>query len=291
MDIKTPYVIVLGTAQDAGYPHAGCKKECCKRAWEDASARRMASCIALVEPETDSRWIFDATPDFKEQLHKLDKATHTGKGLNLSGIFLTHGHIGHYTGLMHLGREAMNTKNIKVFSMRGMSKLVKENAPWSQLTELGNIELTPLSDNAPVALNKRLSMTPFLVPHRSEYTETVGFKISGPEKSLVYIPDIDSWAKWDRDIREVIKENDFALIDGTFYDKDELPGANIDKIPHPFIADSMELFAGLSPEEKSRIYFTHLNHSNPLLNRDSEKFKEFKKSGFKLATEMQVMEL
>ena len=124
MNITAPYILVLGTAQDAGYPHAGCSKECCKRAWTDTRLRRTASCIALIEPETNSRWIFDATPDFKEQLRKLYEATDTGRGLNLSGIFLTHGHIGHYTGLMQLGREAMNTKATKVFAMPGTSPAV-----------------------------------------------------------------------------------------------------------------------------------------------------------------------
>ena len=60
---KEPYIIVLGTAQDAGYPQANCNKKCCIDAWEDLNNKKFVSCIALVDPASNEQWIFDATPD------------------------------------------------------------------------------------------------------------------------------------------------------------------------------------------------------------------------------------
>jgi hypothetical protein len=45
-----PYLVVLGIAQDGGYPQAGCRRECCARAWRDASLRRGVSCLGIVDP-------------------------------------------------------------------------------------------------------------------------------------------------------------------------------------------------------------------------------------------------
>ena len=44
---------------------------------------------------------------------------------NLSGVFLTHAHIGHYTGLMNFGNEAMGTKELPVFCMPKMKSFFK----------------------------------------------------------------------------------------------------------------------------------------------------------------------
>ena len=109
---KNPYIVVLGVAQDAGYPQAGCNKDCCKDAWEDPAKRKNVSCLALVDPLSKEQWIFDATPDVKFQLQLLEKKS----GINpLSGVFLTHAHMGHYTGLMHFGREVMGCNNLPVY--------------------------------------------------------------------------------------------------------------------------------------------------------------------------------
>ncbi len=32
-----PFLVVLGISQDAGFPQAGCARDCCKAAWQDPS--------------------------------------------------------------------------------------------------------------------------------------------------------------------------------------------------------------------------------------------------------------
>lgn len=266
--LRTPYVVVLGIAQDAGFPQIGCEKEQCKRYWQGEVGTRHASSIALVDPSNQSTWIFDATPDIKYQLQALK---HQVPGYSLEGIFLTHAHIGHYTGLMQLGHEAMGAKEVPVFAMPKMANFLKSNGPWSQLVNYRNIILNGLQADRPTFLTSELSVTPFLVPHRDEYSETVGYKIQHGETSLLYIPDINKWELWEKSIEEEILKVDYALLDGTFYDSSELPGRDMSEIPHPFIQESIQRFSKLGPTEKQKIIFTHFNHTNPLILDNPER--------------------
>ena len=278
---KDPFIVVLGTTQDAGYPQIGCDKECCKKYWDKKITKQKVSCLALFDPSTDQKWIFDATPDLTEQLHDADKVQ---KG-NLSGIFLTHAHIGHYTGLMYLGREALNAKEIPVNAMPRMYDYLKSNGPWSQLVGLKNIQLQKLKADSAIKLTDRISVTPILVPHRDEFSETVGYSITTGNKTVLFIPDIDKWHKWDRDIKQLVKQHDHLFLDGTFYKDDELPGRNMNEVPHPFIQESADLFSGLSLTEKQKIWFIHFNHTNPLIDKSSKQYKEVKSKGFNVAVE------
>ena len=223
--------------------------------------------------------MIDATPDFPKQYHVL---TQNGN-YNLEGILLTHAHIGHYTGLMHLGREVMGAKSLSVYVMPRMKTFLESNGPWDQLVTLGQIDLRSMRDKSTQPLNQRISVNPFLVPHRDEFSETVGYRVVGPSHSLVYIPDIDKWENWDRDIGEVILENDYILIDGTFFGDGEIPNRSMEEIPHPFIIESMERFNNLSEKEKSKIRFIHLNHTNPALNNESAERKSMTLKGLKVA--------
>ena len=283
---KNPYIVVLGVAQDAGYPQAGCNKDCCKDAWENPAKRKNVSCLALVDPISKKQWIFDATPDVKFQLQLLEKKS----GINpLGGVFLTHAHIGHYTGLMHFGREVMGCNNLPVYCMERMQNFIKTNAPWNQLVEIENINLKLLKNDSSIELNQRISVTPFLVPHRDEYSETVGYKIKATNKSLIFIPDIDKWKQWETSITELIKKVDYAFLDATFYKNGELK-RDMSEIPHPFVEESMELFSNLSEKDKQKVHFIHFNHTNPLLINGSNSQKEVSEKGFNLAREGQIIE-
>jgi len=279
---SNPHVIVLGVAQDGGAPHAGCLKECCEERWDNPEKHLRVSSIAIVDPKTNETWIIDATPDFASQLNSVSNN-------DLKGIFLTHAHIGHYTGLIHLGREVMGAKETPVYAMPKMKQFLETNGPWNQLVRLNNISIQKINDNVAVQLNERLSITPFLVPHRDEYSETVGYKIEGPNKSLIFIPDIDKWDKWEVSIKGLIEDNDYSLLDGTFYNIDELPGRDMSEIPHPFIVESIDIFSETG--NKSGIYFIHINHSNPALNSNSDAFKNIINNGFGVTKRGQIFDL
>jgi pyrroloquinoline quinone biosynthesis protein B len=280
---KNPLIIILGVAQDAGYPQIGCEKACCKRAIDDPSQKRMVVSFALVEPETHNWWLFEATPDIKEQLQLFRTLTKSQFNFLPKGVFLTHGHIGHYTGLMYFGREAMNTHLLNVYAMPRMKNFLITNGPWSQLVSLKNIELQDISADSVVHLSKEISVTHFLVPHRDEFTETVGFNIHYHQSNILFIPDIDKWNKFHKNINEMIQKSSVALLDGTFYKDGEIEGRPMNEIPHPFIEESMQQFSTLSMNDKKKIYFIHFNHTNPLLDKDSKEYQLIKQKGFENA--------
>ena len=274
-------LVVLGTIQDAGSPQIGCKKKCCKDLLAQGVSERMVVALGAVDHNTKQQYVFEATPDFPFQLHHLQQVSNHSELPN--GIFITHAHIGHYTGLMHLGKEAMNSKGVKVYTMNEMRKFLTQNGPWSQLVTNSNINLVSLEAAKEITLNKSLSVTPFLVPHRDEFSETVGFKIKGKNKTALFIPDIDKWNKWEQSIIKEIRNVDYAFIDGTFYSGAEIGHRNISEIPHPFIEESLSLFEELSPEERNKVYFIHYNHTNPVLDIENRACKEIQDKGFHLA--------
>jgi len=274
---------ILGVAQDGGVPHLGCSKTCCST----SSVTRYVSSIMVSNQKSKATYIFDASPDLAKQLSFMkDKISE-----NLKGIFLTHAHIGHYSGLMYLGRESFNSKNIPVYAMPRMKKFLETNGPWNQLVSLNNIKINSIINESEIVVEKDLIVKPIEVPHRDEYSETVGYFIKGPNKSAIFIPDIDKWYKWDKSIVDLISSVDYAFIDATFYDEKEINYRDISEIPHPFVIESMKLFEKFSKEEKSKIYFIHLNHTNPLLDSNSSEYKDLISKGYNVAQEGLVLKL
>ena len=256
--IESDYIQVLGVVQDAGYPHIGCEKDCCKVV---SPGDYFVSCLGLVDKTNNKRYLFDATPDIHNQINLLEKFPEANL---IDGIFLTHAHIGHYTGLMYLGREGLGGKNIMVYALKRMARFLTKNGPWDQLVKLNNISIQKISNKEFVKLSENIFVVPIRVPHRDEYSETVGYKIIGKSKKILFIPDIDKWDEWKKSIIEEVKLVDYAFIDGTFYNGSEL-NRDMREIPHPSIEETLQLFSNQPLAERNKIYFIHINHTNPIL--------------------------
>mgnify|MGYP006084716431 FL=1 len=282
-DNSTYSLKILGVVQDGGLPHLGSNKLCC----ENIEQKRYVTSIMLVNNENNKSYLFDASPDINEQLNFMGDRIKK----DLKGVFLTHAHIGHYTGLMYFGREALNSKLINVYAMPRMKKFLEQNGPWSQLVSLENISINEINSNSKISVDPNVTIQPVEVPHRAEFSETVGYKIYGPNKTVLFIPDIDKWYLWEKSIIDEIKQVDYALIDATFYDSEEVNYRDLSEIPHPFVVESMELFDSISDEEKKKIFFIHLNHTNPLLDKDSDQYKFVKDKGYNVAEEGMKLKL
>ena len=287
----SPYIVILGVAQDAGYPQTGCNKECCTKVWKNPSLKRFPTSLALVDPATKKWWLFEATPDIKDQLQLFQSLTDSAYGFLPDGIFLTHGHIGHYTGLMQFGREVMNTTKLPVYAMPRMKNYLTQNGPWSQLVSLQNILLQELVAGTTTPLTDNITVTPFIVPHWDEFTETVGFGIQTGNYKTIFIPDIDKWNKFEMDISTIVNQSDLAFLDGTFYRDEEIPGRAMSEIPHPFIEESVLQFDSLAAVSKKKIRFIHFNHTNPLLNEASDEFRKIVSMGFMIAKQGELIPL
>ena len=287
---RSVYAQVVGVAQDGGLPHVGCSKTCCQAARKDPSRVQRVASLALVAAEAGSAdrvFLIDATPDFRSQLDSAlgpsgfeARAT----GLPLDGILLTHAHVGHYAGLIYLGRESAGARGVPVHATARMASFLSGNGPWKRLVEAGNIALKVLEPGRGVNLAPGLTVEPLRVPHREEESDVVGYLVAGPSRRLVYLPDVDDWGRWDRDIAQIVASVDVALLDGTFYSPRDLGTRSIAEIPHPMITATMDR---LQEQVRlgRRVVFIHLNHSNPALQTDSAERMEMSRRGFEVAAD------
>ena len=210
------YITILGTAQDGGFPHIGCQKKCCDDFYKGISPKQKVVSLGLIDSETQQKFLFEATPDISTQLADLEK-NHLRTSSIIDGVFITHPHMGHYAGLLYFGKEALGKKDIRVYAMPKMKNFLINNGPWSQLATNHNIAFSDLKKDNAIQLNNSLKVTPFLVPHRDEFSETVGYKIEGKNKSALFIPDINKWSLWEKNIVEEVKRVDYAFLDATFF--------------------------------------------------------------------------
>ncbi len=287
-ELEMSHLVILGNVQDAGSPQLGCEKVCCRNLDAHEAANRQVVSLGLVDPSSEQSWLFEATPDLTSQVGFLSE--YSNQALP-NGIFLTHAHIGHYAGLMYLGKEALGANEMPVYTMPRMQKFLTDNGPWSQLVTNKNIVMQPIASGRPVQLAPKLKVTPLQVPHRDEFSETVGYRIDGPSKSALFIPDIDKWDRWETNISEALLSVDYALLDATFFDGNELPGRDMAQIPHPFVVESMKRFESLPDSIRERVYFIHFNHTNPLLDVTSAQTKAVLDAGYKIARRGDVLAL
>lgn len=276
---QTEYIYILGNVQDAGLPHIGCQHKFCKEKFSEFEEYFTTS-IAVVDPAEKKYILFEASPDIPYQLNYLEKEIFN-EFLLPESIFITHAHIGHYTGLMYFGREALGAKNLIIKVLPKMSNFLKTNGPWSQLVDINNIKIQNLSFGSKTNELRNITVTPIQVPHRDEYSETAGFIIEGRNKKALFIPDIDKWEKWDKNLKQLVYEFDYLLLDATFYDSKEI-NRDISEIPHPLVTETINLLDDLSPEHKNKVYFIHMNHTNLMLDPSSELTKLVINKGFNI---------
>jgi pyrroloquinoline quinone biosynthesis protein B len=183
---------------------------------------------------------------------------------------------------MYLGREALGANKIPVYTMPRMKKFLESNGPWSQLVSINNVSLKEIENNQKIQLSENLKVIPFYVPHRDEFSETVGYKIIGKNKSALFIPDIDKWELWERSIIDEVKSVDYAFLDATFFSGDEI-NRSMKEIPHSFVLETIDIFMDEDLGTKNKIHFIHFNHTNPLLNQKINLRDSILKLGFNFA--------
>ncbi|MCC6752895.1 MAG: pyrroloquinoline quinone biosynthesis protein PqqB [Saprospiraceae bacterium] len=280
---STCWLVVLGNAQDGGAPHPGCGRSCCSLKFAGMQGDQTVVSLGLVDRRAQKKFLVEATPDLPRQLHHLRNCLSPDSGDAPDGILLTHAHIGHYVGLAYLGKEAMDAREIRVYAMPRMRFFLESNGPWSQLVTRRNIVLESIENERTFVLSPNLRASPLLVPHRDEYSETVGFMIYGPQKTALFIPDIDKWERWSHRLETLLDSVDYAFVDGTFFDGEELPSRDMSQIPHPFVAETMARLDALPESTRRKVHFIHLNHTNPLLDPSSPSSLSTVRKGYRIA--------
>jgi pyrroloquinoline quinone biosynthesis protein B len=250
--------------------------------------------LALVEPTEERFYLVDATPDVTRQIDLIPEPSFRRRAAQrrpFDGIFLTHAHIGHYAGLAVLGNEGMGMAATPVYCTEAMWDFLASNAPWSLLVEQGRITPRPLALDRWHRIDEHLEVQLWKVPHRDEFADTVGFVFRGPEASLLYLPDINAWSLWDRNLAEAVAGVDVALLDASFWSLDEIPGRSLEDAPHPIVTNTMDLLQDVVDADEARVVLTHLNNSNPALDEGGPQQAEVLRRGFEIAREGMRFEL
>lgn len=273
----TVFAVILGEMQDAGLAHIGCR---CPR----CTSGRVGypACMAVVDTRGRKTAVFllDATPGIKHQLDLLAEylGPYPGRPYRYNppdALFITHAHLGHIGGLPQLGPEAMAVSGLPVYGSAELLSLLKETKLWSPV--VSKLDLRPFTPNQPLTLGPDLTLTPIPVPHRDEWqVGTFAFLLKGPNKTLLYLPDIDDWRQWAA-ARTMFSTVDTAVVDASFYSLEELDGRP--PVNHPLILDTLSFFADWPGE----LILTHFNHTNPILEAGSAAETAVLQAGARLA--------
>ena len=274
--MRQAFARILGSAQDGGVPQVGCHCERCQYARANTAHVRFPASLSVVG-RSGKLLLIDATPSLPQQLDLVRDLLPSKKTLLPDAVLLSHAHIGHYTGLMFFDKEVASTRAIPVYCTPAMRLFLESNKPYSYLVERDEIRIIELQKSKQVLFYEDLSITPIEVPHRNEDADTLSFLIKS-RRTLFYAPDFDHYTET---IDNCVRSSDISVLDGCFWSWQELSDRLFEAIPHPPISETMERFKSYA----NRIVFTHMNHTNPVLNPDGRLRSELEKNGFRLARE------
>ena len=285
--MRSVRVTILGTAQDGGVPQPGCERECCTRIRSNEGLRRYPVSLGIVGSD-GSKHLIEASRHMGEQFEIWNSVDPCDGPL--ATLSITHAHLGHIDGLGLFGTEVMGVENLKIHCSHSVSEFIEMNPMWKGLREQGVLcteTWTPNQSFEP-SIGCGFSITPIPVPHRDELSDMHALLIATNQRKLLFLPDHDSWEDTlaGVSIREWLAELsvDVALLDGTFWDLDELPHRDMSQVPHPPVSQSLNLL-GSRKSEDPHIHFIHLNHTNPLCNPDSTELEELMSMGWNLSKE------
>ena len=268
---------MLGIAQDGGHPQPGCLRPCCANLTEQHYPVSLG-----IHSEEGTNILVEATR------HLGDQFTLWGQ-TRVDHLLLTHAHFGHVDGLGLFGRETLSAQGIHLHVSEEMYHLVDQTPQWNLMVQQGVFEIQTFAVGSALYNQGSLKIEPVRIPHRDELSDMHAFIIRGPNKSLLFLPDHDTWDETlavhnSTSIREWLSKMnvDIALIDGTFWSEDELGGRNQAHVPHPPVLQTLKML-GDKKDGDPEILFTHLNHTNPLYNQGGEQMRQVSKQGWGVA--------
>jgi pyrroloquinoline quinone biosynthesis protein B len=270
---------ILGTAAGGGLPQWNCACPGCAGARRHPSRRRLHDGIAVHGAHPGAWFLANATPDVAEQL-ETHSGLRPGAGQERTPairVVLTDAELDHTLGLPRL-REAAR---IDVWCTEPVHKALTTRLPltdilspyttltWHGLpldgtgrpTEIAGLEVSalPLSDKRPR----------YAADEPAHPAWSTALKVRDPDTgtSALYAPALAAWSDL---LDDEISRADCVLLDGTFLDEDEPRRTGISRrtasgMGHLPIEGPAGT-AGRLHQIGARIYYTHLNNTNPLVD-------------------------
>jgi pyrroloquinoline quinone biosynthesis protein B len=289
-------VTILGTAQDGGIPQAGCSCQRCLDAHRDLKLRKYPVSLGILGVD-GTKHIIEITKNLSEQL--VIWTPDKNELFIPETVSITHLHLGHVEGIGQLGKPVMGLREVDVYLSPKNKDVFDNRSDIVLMEDEGNIRTHSKNFYHPFEPKDGcgFSLQFIPIPHRSELGDNAAIIIKAEGKSILFMPDQDSWSDTldyhsKENIRDFLKmfDIDEALIDGTFWNMNELPRRDISKIPHPTIQETIQLL-GSKREGDPEISFLHLNHSNPVNDLGSEQRKVVEENGWKISEIGDVLKL
>ncbi|MFG2352420.1 pyrroloquinoline quinone biosynthesis protein PqqB [Streptomyces sp. NPDC048521] len=267
-------VVLLGTAAGGGVPRWNCACALCAAARNGRLPSRTRECAAVTGNGRD--WLLlNASPDLRTQL-AATPALRPGPGPRdtpLRGVLLTDAEADHVTGLAEL-RGAAGLKVYAAPPVRGVlapaPAAPDHYASWEWVDRLadggfvpaGGLVVTahPADAEIPRYAQARVPGGPWATAYRIEDLAGGGV--------LLYAPCVGAWSLA---LDELCGEADCVLLDGTFFTADG-PGTAVRAGAGPAATDHAPVtgpdgtLAALARHLGVRRIYTHLDHTNPLLD-------------------------
>ncbi|MBL1084517.1 pyrroloquinoline quinone biosynthesis protein PqqB [Streptomyces actinomycinicus] len=269
-------VVLLGTAAGGGFPQWNCACAPCTAARDGKLPSRTQECAAVTGNGRDW-WLLNASPDLRTQLGATP-ALWPGPGLRetpLRGVLLTDAETDHACGLSGL-RGAAGLKVYAAAPVRAVlapaRTALDRHAPWEWADSLadggfvlaGGLVVTahPVGTKIPEYVPARppAPAGPWATAYRIEDLASGGV--------LVYAPCVGAWSPA---LDELCAEADCVLLDGTFFTAGEAgaavpSGTTRAASGHLPVTGPDGSLAELARHLGVRRIYTHLSHTNPLLD-------------------------
>ena len=290
-------VTVLGSGSNGGVPQWDCCCKNCTQARTIPGQSRTRSSVSVSVGGTQLV-LFDATPDIKFQLEmnrltpKPDEAKN-GRQCRIEAVFLTHGHGDHIIGVSEFSTGKGFA--IPVYAPPDLIEFMFGSRDRSNF--FGNIGRLAMDYVDPIGLKEEkiveplpgLKISGFKIEHTDRLDDgshfpssTYGYEIQTDEARFVYTPDIGSLSD---EVLTRIEGADLFMLDASFWWNDELSRiSGLAKtsydLGHVPVEESVEILRG---KGIGRVIYTHLNHTNPLMDPEHPATSILEKRGFETA--------
>jgi pyrroloquinoline quinone biosynthesis protein B len=308
-------VTVLGSAAGGGLPQWNCACPNCSRLREGAlgiQARSQAQ--VLVYFEEGGCYLLNASPDLRTQILStpLLNPSRPPRHSPITGVILTSADVDSVVGLLHL-REF---QPLQINAAPSIRRILLEDNHIFRVLDRANPPAVwrDVPTNTWFSLGKGDSSSGesaircFMVPLCGAYPDYVsedlrrtlppgeavtGLVLAQGNKQLFYAPTLpgrsDEWKDWAR-------SSDLCLLDGTFWDENELISAGVGsktatEIGHVPLTGSGGLLAQRDLAKRGRRILIHINNTNPILDEESPQFREVRDAGWEIAYDGMTIEM
>jgi pyrroloquinoline quinone biosynthesis protein B len=291
-------VRVLGSAAGGGVPQWNCACANCTAARAGRAPRRTQSSLAVSAGGSAPWLLLNCSPDIAFQIEAFGplQPAH-GRSTPIAGVLITDANLDHIGGLAVLRQAAGRVRVRSSAVVREIATAQPSFAPFAAPPH--RWLAAPLNELCPSDGDDDLVGNSLFVRALAVPGTTPGYDGRRPVRGAVIAYDVSErdserrvlfapvFAAIDAALRDAIGRASIAFLDGSFYHDDEMIAANLSSkharsLGHLPVGGSAGTLAQLRGVQ-TRLVFTHLNNSNPMLDPESPAHASVRAFGAEIA--------